>query len=85
MRPDGRPRRVGSISCHQRISSRVVGVSCSRLFLAFTSFGAFWISYALILIPGTGVIEAYGTDADEFGNAIGIYLITWFIITFLFL
>ncbi|KAF8724764.1 hypothetical protein AX14_008594 [Amanita brunnescens Koide BX004] len=51
---------------------------------AFTSFGAFWISYALILIPGTGVIEAYGTDADEFGNAIGIYLITWFIITFLF-
>lgn len=51
---------------------------------AFTSYGAFWMSYATILIPGSGVVSAY-TSADEFSQAIGIYLITWFILTFMFL
>ncbi|KAJ7725285.1 Gpr1 family protein [Mycena maculata] len=51
---------------------------------AFTSYGAFWLSYAAILIPGSGIAAAY-TDKTEFGNAIGIYLMSWFIITTLLL
>ncbi|KAJ7075922.1 Gpr1 family protein [Mycena belliarum] len=51
---------------------------------AFTSYGAFWLSYASILIPGTGIAAAY-TTKDELHNAIGIYLFSWFIVTFLFL
>ncbi|KAF8123863.1 Gpr1 family protein [Boletus edulis] len=51
---------------------------------AFTSYGAFWMSYATILIPGSGVLSAY-TSADELSQALGIYLITWFVLTFMFL
>lgn len=39
------------------------------------------MSYATILIPGSGVVAAYGTDTQEFANALGLYLITWFIFT----
>jgi succinate-acetate transporter protein len=49
---------------------------------AFTSYGAFWMSFATILIPGSGIVTAY-TSPDEFASALGIYLITWFIFTFL--
>ena len=42
------------------------------------------MSYATILIPSSGIIAAYGTDAEEFASAIGIYLTTWSIVTFLF-
>jgi len=51
---------------------------------AFTSYGAFWMSYATILIPGSGVLSAY-TDPAQLTSALGIYLIAWFIVTFLFL
>ncbi|KAG6331275.1 hypothetical protein ID866_7813 [Astraeus odoratus] len=51
---------------------------------AFTSYGAFWMSYAIILIPGTGVTAAY-TSAEELDQAIGIYLITWFVLTVMLL
>ncbi|KAJ7763178.1 Gpr1 family protein [Mycena maculata] len=49
---------------------------------AFTSYGAFWLSFAAILIPSTGIQSAYASTT-EFENALGIYLMTWFIITFL--
>jgi len=52
---------------------------------AFTSYGAFWMSYATILIPGSGILAAYTGEAKpQFANAIGIYLTTWAIVTFLF-
>jgi len=51
---------------------------------AFTSYGAFWMSYATILIPGSGVLAAY-TNPDELDSALGIYLITWFMVTFFLL
>ncbi|KAJ6590854.1 FUN34 transmembrane protein [Mycena sp. CBHHK59/15] len=51
---------------------------------AFTSYGAFWLSYATILIPGSGIGAAYDSE-EEFHNALGIYLFTWFIITVLLL
>ena len=52
--------------------------------LAFSSYGAFWLSYAAILVPSSGILSAY-TSASELSSALGIYLITWFIVTFLLL
>jgi len=53
---------------------------------AFTSYGAFWLSYSAILIPGSGIIDAFANAAaDDLSNALGIYLITWFMVTFMFL
>ncbi|KAJ3508392.1 hypothetical protein NLJ89_g5781 [Agrocybe chaxingu] len=53
---------------------------------AFTSYGAFWMSYATILIPGSGVGAAYTESPDsEFQSAVAIYLITWFLVTFFLL
>jgi len=51
---------------------------------AFSSYGVFWMSYATIFIPGSGVISAY-SDPQELNNAIGIYLITWFMVTVMFI
>ncbi|KAI6121154.1 Gpr1 family protein [Pisolithus sp. B1] len=51
---------------------------------AFTSYGAFWMSYAVILIPGFGVASAY-SSTEEFEQAIGIYLVTWFVLTVMLL
>jgi len=47
---------------------------------AFSSYGAFWMSYATILIPSSGITASYTSNA-ELDNALGIYLITWFIFT----
>jgi len=49
---------------------------------AFSSYGAFWMSYATILIPSSGILDAYA-DTGELNNALGIYLITWFMFTFM--
>lgn len=46
------------------------------LLIAFSSFGAFWMSYATILLPSSGIVAAYGTNASELHNALGIYLVT---------
>ncbi|KAJ3570643.1 hypothetical protein NP233_g4260 [Leucocoprinus birnbaumii] len=54
-------------------------------FLAFSAYGAFWMSYATIFIPGSGVIDSFGGDMEQFSQAIGLYLITWFLITVLFI
>ncbi|KAJ4467194.1 FUN34 transmembrane protein [Lentinula edodes] len=51
---------------------------------AFASYGSFWMSYATIFIPGSGVMAAF-SDPQELNNAIGIYLIAWFMITVFFL
>lgn len=50
---------------------------------AFTSYGAFWISFSIIFIPFFNVAGAY--EAAELDNAIGHYLVGWTIVTFLFL
>ncbi|KXN85625.1 Ammonia transport outward protein 2 [Leucoagaricus sp. SymC.cos] len=50
----------------------------------FSSYGAFWLSYATILIPGSGVLAAYADAAEELSSALGIFLVTWMIVTFLF-
>lgn len=46
---------------------------------------AFWLSFALTIYPNSGVASAYGDDERAFSVHIGIYLIAWFLVTFLFL
>ncbi|KAF5369716.1 hypothetical protein D9615_010153 [Tricholomella constricta] len=48
---------------------------------AFASYGAFWMSYATILIPGSGTLNAYANNQAEFHNALGMYLIVWFMVS----
>jgi len=59
---------------------------------AFSSYGAFWISFALILIPGFGSFGTYSsvdpttkeTVIDpSLSSALGIYLLAWGIFTFI--
>lgn len=47
--------------------------------VAFTSYGAFWLSFVALLIPGFGV--DFGTAAGPSATAVGWYLIGWAIIT----
>ncbi|OCH89821.1 hypothetical protein OBBRIDRAFT_639764 [Obba rivulosa] len=58
--------------------------ACANSFgaTAFTMYGGFWMSFATLYLPGSGIAAAY-TDAAEFDHAVGIYLMTWFIVTFL--
>ncbi|GAA5991528.1 hypothetical protein JCM10908_005746 [Rhodotorula pacifica] len=49
---------------------------------AFTSFGTFWISYAFIISPWSGIATSY-TDERMFGNGVAFFLFGWFIFTFL--
>ncbi|KAK0201116.1 Gpr1 family protein [Desarmillaria ectypa] len=51
----------------------------------FCIYGNFWLSYAAVLLPGTGIAAAYDGEADMLGDALGIYLIVWSIITVMFL
>ncbi|KAN0134682.1 FUN34 transmembrane protein [Lactarius tabidus] len=53
---------------------------------AFTSYGAFWLSFACLLIPGTGIGEAYAASKNPAQEvpAIAIYLTSWAVVTFLF-
>lgn len=52
---------------------------------AFSSYGGFWMSYAIILWPSSGVLAAYKDNERELRNALAIYLTAWFIFTFLML
>lgn len=64
---------------------------------ALSSFGGFWISYAIILTPGGfGIVAAYATKdpatgaattahVNDLNNALGFFLMGWFIFTFLLL
>jgi len=48
------------------------------------SYGAFWLSFAMFLIPSLGIEAAYGGDKRAYTFAIGIYLILWCFLTLLF-
>src|SRR5215831_10725759 len=45
---------------------------------AFTSYGGFWLSFGVILIPGSGVLTAI---APVIHPALGVYLLAWAIFT----
>jgi succinate-acetate transporter protein len=46
---------------------------------AFTSYGAFWLSFAALLIPGFGV--GLGLATGPTGLGVGLYLLGWTIFT----
>ncbi|KAG8749003.1 hypothetical protein FRC11_011658 [Ceratobasidium sp. 423] len=51
---------------------------------AFSAYGGFWFSYGIILYPGSGVLDAYdGDKSNQLNDALGIFLLVWFIITFI--
>jgi len=54
---------------------------------ALSSYGGFWISFAIILTPGGfGIEEALGGGTDtQFLYSFGFFLFGWFIFTFLLL
>jgi len=54
---------------------------------ALSSYGGFWLSFGVLLTPGFNVVGAYAdaTDKNMLSNAIGFYLMAWFIFTFLML
>lgn len=51
--------------------------ACGNTFgaLAFTSYGSFWISFAMIFIPFFNILGGYSTDTSQINNALGHYLI----------
>jgi hypothetical protein len=60
--------------------------ACGNTFgaTALSSYGGFWLSYAIILTPSFNVIPAY-TEAAMLHNALSFYLFAWFIFTTLML
>jgi len=46
---------------------------------AFSSYGAFWLSFAALLIPGFGI--GLGSKSGPSGTAVGVYLLGWTIFT----
>lgn len=50
---------------------------------ALSSYGGFWISFAIVLTPGGfNIQEIYATGAkDDFTNAFGFFMMGWFIFT----
>jgi len=64
---------------------------------ALSSYGGFWISFAIVLTPGGfDIVSSYattdattgkatGAGANDFTNAFGFFLMGWFIFTFILL
>lgn len=54
---------------------------------ALSSYGGFWLSFAIILTPGGFAIESALVEISEatFLNSFGLYLMGWFIFTFILL
>lgn len=55
----------------------------------FPSYGAFNLSYAMIYLPGSGILTSYTDSATgelnaQFPQALAIYLWAWFILTVIF-
>lgn len=51
---------------------------------ALSSYGGFWIAYAILLTPGFSALSPYTEAADE-ASALGFFLTGWFIFTFILL
>ncbi|KAF0522443.1 hypothetical protein F8M41_015546 [Gigaspora margarita] len=49
------------------------------------SYGAFWMSFGVIFLPNSGIIDSYNGDQAMFGKAVGCYLIAWTFFSFFML
>ena len=52
---------------------------------ALSSYGGFWIAYAILLTPAFHALDAYEDSPREESSALGFFLMGWFIFTFLLL
>ncbi|KAK8922569.1 Gpr1 family protein [Metarhizium anisopliae] len=48
------------------------------------SYGAFWLAFAMFMVPQLGIKQAYGGDEHAFSFAVGIFLILWCFLTLIF-
>ena len=48
------------------------------------SYGAFWLAYAMFKVPTLGIEAAYMGNVHAFTYALGIFLVLWGFLTFLF-
>ena len=48
------------------------------------SYGAFWLAFAMFLIPSLDIQGAYGGDQRAYTVAVGIFLIAWALLTAIF-
>lgn len=48
---------------------------------ALSSYGGFWIAYAIILTPGFHTLDAYEASAADEASVLGFFLAGWFIFT----
>ncbi|ORY54587.1 gpr fun34 family protein [Pseudomassariella vexata] len=51
---------------------------------ALSSYGGFWVAYAILLTPSAAALSAYEDPADE-ASVLGFFLAGWFIFTFILL
>ncbi|EDU49980.1 Grp1-Fun34-YaaH domain containing protein [Pyrenophora tritici-repentis] len=52
---------------------------------ALSSYGGFWIAFAIVLTPGGFEIETALAETGQFYNSFGLFLMGWFIFTFILL
>jgi succinate-acetate transporter protein len=50
---------------------------------ALSSYGGFWIAFGIVLTPGVFEIEEILVKSGDFYNSFGLFLMGWFIFTFL--
>ncbi|KAL2828849.1 GPR1/FUN34/yaaH family-domain-containing protein [Aspergillus pseudoustus] len=74
----------------QFIAGLIEFINCNTFAASlFCSFAAFNFSYAIIFLPGSGIMAAY-TDTEtgelraEFHQALAMYLMAWFILSVIF-
>ena len=52
--------------------------------LTSTSYGAFWLAFAMFQVPELGIKAAYNGDEKAFSFALGVFLILWCFLTIIF-
>lgn len=52
---------------------------------ALSSYGGFWLSYAILLTPGFHALDVYAETAADEASVLGFFLTGWFIFTFILL
>jgi hypothetical protein len=83
LKPGGEPIVIGLALFYGGLAQLLAGMWEFRTgntfgATAFVSYGAFWLSFGAILVPGFGVKLA---DAATANKAVGIYLVGWTIFT----
>lgn len=83
---------TGSAFAYGGLAQLLAGMwefACGNTFgaTAFSSYGAFWISYAITISPWSGVADAYAeaSDPNMEANGVSFFLWGWFIFTFIML